>query len=255
MAEAIISGLVGSKSVLSSQIIVSDINEERLIYLHDVFDVETTKRNQKALDEATIVILAVKPQSFSEVLSGLDFSGAKIVISIAAGITIGYLEAKIQNKPIIRVMPNNPAFVGSGITAIALGSCAKESDSKIAESIFKTVGEVIHVEEPDMDAVTGMSGSGPAFVYLFCEAMVEAGETLGITKTVAKKLAIHTLLGSAETLLKTGKDPKELREMVTSPNGTTKAGLGVLSEKGFNQAVIDAIIAAAKRSKELNLST
>jgi pyrroline-5-carboxylate reductase len=174
------------------------------------------------------------------------------VISIAAGITIGYLEKIIGLKPVIRAMPNNPALVQKGMTAICPGTHAKQSDVELALSIFSAVGAVIQIIEELMDAVTGLSGSGPAFVYLVVEAMVEAGEKLGLTKSVAEILAFNTVLGSAETLIRTRKQAKELREMVTSPGGTTRAGLDVLESRGFSQILSDAIIAAAKRANELS---
>ncbi len=252
MAEAVIAGLLKSKALNPLQLIASDVNSERLSAIKSKYKIQTENNNQKAVDGAKIAVLAVKPQKFSEVLEDLDFSKVDLVVSIAAGITINYLENKIPDVPIVRVMPNNPALVQKGISAIAPGSTAKNEDVEIVKAIFKSVGDVVEVPESIMDAVTGLSGSGPAFIYLVVEAMVEAGETLGITKSVAEKLAIHTVLGSAETLLKTEKSASELREMVTSPGGTTKAGLEVLENKGFKQALIDAIVAAAKRAKELS---
>ena len=252
MAEAIIVGLVKSKKVLPQQVIISDIKSERLSFLKETLKVNIAKDNQKAINDSSVVVLAVKPQNFPGTLDRLNFSKTKIIISIAAGITINYLENKIPDKSIIRVMPNNPALVQKGITAIAAGIRAKSEDVDIAKMIFQTVGEVVEVGENLLDAVTGLSGSGPAFVYLMAEAMVEAGETLGINKSIAEKLAIQTILGSAETLRKTQKPAYELRGMVTSPGGTTKAGLDVLEIKGFKQAVIDAVAAAARRAKELS---
>lgn len=252
MAEAIICGLIKSKVVSSEKIIVSDINIERLEHLEKCFNVVTLKSNQEVASICDIVILCIKPQNFSEVLNEVDFSCVKLVISIAAGIKLSYLESKILNKPIARVMPNNPALVQKGISAIAQGMLVQKKDVVKIELIFKSIGEIVFVEEHLMDAITGLSGSGPAFVYLLVEAMVEAGERLGITKSIAEKLANFTVLGSAETLLKTQKPASYLREMVTSPSGTTKAGLNVLEERGFRQSLVDAIVAAANRSKELS---
>lgn len=252
MAEAVIFGLIKSKTISPRQIVISDVDPDRLLFLKKTLKVNTAKSNQLAVKIAKIVVLAVKPQNFSDALENLDLSGVSLVVSIAAGIKISYLENKIPGKPIIRIMPNNPALVQKGISAIVAGSYAKNEDIEAAKVIFRSVGDVVEVGENIIDAVTGLSGSGPAFVYLFVEAMIEAGETLGITRSIAEKLAVHTVLGSAETLLKTQKPASELREMVTSPGGTTKAGLGILESRGFKQALIDAIIASAKRAKELS---
>lgn len=253
MCEAVICGLLKTKTFSPERIIISDACPERLEELKKL-GVIIARSNQKAVDQANIIVLSVKPQNFAEVLQEVDFSKAELVVSIAAGVTLSYLEKKIADKPIIRVMPNNPALVQKGITAIAAGNRTKEEDIEKTSALFKSVGEVIEIKEELMDAVTGLSGSGPAFIYLAIEAMVEAGEMLGLTKSIAETLAVNTVLGSAETLLKTGKSAAELRQMVTSPGGTTKAGLTVLEEKGFHQALVDAIIAAAKRSKDLSQS-
>ncbi len=252
MAEAMILGLLKSKTVSADQIVASDVDSDRLDHLTNTYKISSNGDNQKAIDQASIVVLSIKPQNFNDVLKNLDLSKVELVISIAAGISLGFLEDKIPGKPIIRVMPNNPALVQKGISAIVAGQYAKNEDVELASMIFKSVGDIIEVPENLIDAVTGLSGSGPAFVYLVAEAMIEAGETLGLTKSVAEKLSIHTILGSAETLLKTNKPAGELREMVTSPGGTTKAGLEVLENRGFKQALIDAIIAAARRAKELS---
>lgn len=254
MAEAIIFGLIDSKRLLPNQIIVSDISLERRKRLSSTFHVETAADNIWAVSQANIAILAVKPQILSDVLKDLNFSSISLVISIAAGIKIDHLEKMISQKPVIRAMPNNPALVQKGITAICPGNYAKQSDIELALSIFKTVGAVIQIKEDLMDAVTGLSGSGPAFIYLVIEAMIEAGEKLGLTKSIAEVLAFNTVLGSAETLIRTGKQAGELREMVTSPGGTTRAGLDILESRGFAQILSDAIIAAAKRSSELSKS-
>lgn len=254
MAEAIISGLIHSKNTSNDNIIASDIDEARLSCLKKTYKIKTTSDNQKAIDSANTVVLSIKPQNFSEVLKELNFSKAKLIISIAAGITLEYLESKIGQKPIIRVMPNNPALVKKGISALAFGSYARKEDFKKALSIFSSVGEVVEVGEDKMDAVTALSGSGPAFIYLIIESMIDAAESLGLLKATAEKLAFETIIGSVETIKKTGKHAKELRAMVTSPGGTTHAGLEVLEKSGFEQALKDAIIAAARRSSELSQS-
>jgi len=255
MAGAIISGLLKSLAVVPSQIFVFDIDKKRLAFLKKTYGIKTARSNQEILSLSRIVILALKPQKFAEALNGLDFSKVGLVISIAAGVTLEYLQDKIPGKPVIRVMPNNPALVQAGITAIVSSAESKKEDIEIAKSIFRTVGEVVETKEYLMDAITALSGSGPGFVYQFVEAMIEGAESLGLVKSVAEKLAVQTLLGSAQTLVKTKISARELKEMVTSPNGTTKAGLDVFEKKGFKQIVIDAIFAAAKRAKELGGSS
>jgi len=174
------------------------------------------------------------------------------VISIAAGITLKTIERYLPQAPVIRAMPNNPAFVGEGLTAICKGHRATERDRKVAEVIFGAVGKVIAVEEKLMDAVTGLSGSGPAFIYAMVESLIEGGVEAGLSETQAKTLAVQTTLGAAKTMAETGKDPAELREMVTSPGGTTIAGLRVLEEGKFKKILRGAVVAATKRAKELS---
>jgi len=164
------------------------------------------------------------------------------------------LQKLFPENPVMRVMPNNPALVGAGISALSSGDKVEEKDLDKVDRIFKSVGEVVKVQEKLMDAVTGLSGSGPAFIYLLVEAMVEAGEKLGLNKGDAEKLSAQTVLGSAQTLLKTKKTPRELREMVTSPGGTTLSGLRVLLDRKANEALTEAVIAAAKRATELSQS-
>lgn len=252
MAGAIIKGLLSSKSVSASGICVSDIDTKQRQDLKKTYAITILADNQKVVSLSDIVILAVKPQVMFEALKGLKISKDKLLISIAAGITIQYFEKAFPEVPVIRVMPNNPALVQAGVSAMALGQHAKKEDLEKALKIFQSVGEVIEVEERLMDAVTGLSGSGPAFIYLAVEAMVEAGETLGLNKGIAEKLAIWTLLGAARTLEKTGKKASELREMVTSPGGTTLEGLKILEEKNYKEALFKAIQAAARRAKELS---
>lgn len=254
MAEALIAGIIKAKVVSPKAIVASDILPARLNYLKKTYKINTSPSNQKAADLGDILILAIKPQVLSEVCAKLRVKNSVLIVSIAAGQGLGKLENLFPENPVVRVMPNNPALVGAGISAISAGEKVTEKDVKKVEQIFRSVGEVVDVEEKLMDAVTGLSGSGPAFIYLVVEAMVEAGEKLGINKTAAEKLAIQTVLGSAQTLLMTKKSPRELREMVTSPGGTTLSGLRVLEERRAGEALMDAVIMAAKRAAELSQS-
>ena len=192
-----------------------------------------------------VVILAVKSQQMAEVLEerrASNVESRKLVISIVAGIPLSYLQKKLKGVDLVRAMPNNPCLVGHGITAL-------NRESSAARKIFEAVGEVIVVPEKYIDAVTGLSGSGPAFIYLAIEAMTEAGRGLGLDKKVAGKLAVQTVLGSAKTMQMTGRSAKELREMVTSPGGTTIEGLKVLEKRKFSHALAEAIAAATKKAK------
>jgi pyrroline-5-carboxylate reductase len=251
MAEALIKGLLKAKYP-ADKILASDISAERRSYLAEAYEIKVTADNQEAADFGETIILAVKPQFLREAVKNLKVKTSRLIISIAAGITIGYLEEHFKENPVIRAMPNNPALVGAGITALASGSQIKKDHLETARRIFEAVGSVVEISENLMDAVTGLSGSGPAFVYLFLEAMAEAGEGLGITKSLAEKLALETIWGSAETMKKTKKSPRELREMVTSKGGTTQEGLRVLEEQNFKAALISAISAAARRAGELS---
>lgn len=260
MAEALISHLSASHSILAS-----DKDPKRLQHVKKKYRVKTTSDNLEVFKKANIVILAVKPQNMGEVLGDIRARSlpagrqgtkhraqdGKIIISIAAGITLAYLQKHLPGYQVIRAMPNNPCLVGMGITALAAGKGAGTKAKAQAKKIFGTVGEVDEVPEEWMDAVTGLSGSGPAFIYLVIEALAEAGIRLGIKKSIAEKLAMHTVLGAAHTMLKTGESAAKLRAMVTSPGGTTEQGLKALEEGALYHDLIKAVTAAAKRSKEL----
>jgi pyrroline-5-carboxylate reductase len=252
MAEALISGLGRSASVT-----VFDIDAERLRSLKSKYKIRAARSNAEAFAAADVVVLAVKPQNVAEVLDnvrgvGYRARGGKLFISIAAGIPIGYLQKKLPKCRIIRAMPNNPALVGHGITALAKGKKVTGRGLRVAREIFNAVGEVIEVPEKWLDAVTGLSGSGPAFVYLVMEALIEGGVAQGLPFAVAEKLAIQTVIGSAQTAKRTARSLKELRQMVASPGGTTSEGLAVLGKFRLVAALSGAVRAAAKKSKALS---
>lgn len=253
MAEALIKGLLYSKLISSEKIIASDPEPQRLRYIVDHYKIKATGSNLDALKFGEIIILAVKPQKMKEVLSQIK-SGVKdkLIISIAAGIKLETLEKSVAETRVIRVMPNNPCFVGEGISAICQGSRASRDDLEIAETIFESVGKVINVEEKLMDAVTALTGSGPGFVYYFLEAFIEAGKKLGFSEEKARELALGTFSGSVKTALETKKSPDVLREMVTSPGGTTLEGMKVLEKGKFKEILIKAIAAARRRAEELS---
>ncbi|MFM7617228.1 MAG: pyrroline-5-carboxylate reductase [Actinomycetes bacterium] len=206
-----------------------------------------------AVADADVVVVAVKPNDVAGVLDGaIDALGAHAcIVSIAAGVTIADLEAHAPGRPVVRAMPNTPALVGRGATAIAAGAQATEDDLATAERLLSHVGTVARVPEHLLDAVTGLSGSGPAYVFLVVEALTEAGVLNGLPRDLAVDLVAQTLVGSAELLLASDDGPEALRANVTSPGGTTAAGLAALERNGVRAAFLEAVTAATERSREL----
>lgn len=252
MAEAIIARLE-----FPQNIVASDVAKKRLEYLKKKYKIKIAKNNLEAFRAGEIVILAIKPQDMAEMLEELraesrELRGQKLIISIAAGISLKYLQKKLPGFAVVRAMPNNPCLVGVGITALAKGKAVGSKAFKKAKEVFRAVGEVVEVPEKWMDAVTGLSGSGPAFVYQTIEALTAGGASAGLPKALAAKLALQTVLGAAITLKETGKSPEELREMVTSPGGTTIEGLKVLEKMKFIPALVEAVKTAAEKSKKLS---
>ncbi|MDI6745051.1 MAG: pyrroline-5-carboxylate reductase [Thermodesulfovibrionales bacterium] len=254
MAEAIIKGMIQSvkASKGQSEIIVSEPRKDRREYLEQTYGVKTTQDNKEVASSCNIIILAVKPQVIEQVLEDIDsaVTNDKTVVSIAAGITLSYLQSKLNTKKLIRVMPNTPALVHEAMSVMSLCECFSDKDINPVREIFMSIGKVLTLPEKYMNAVTALSGSGPAFIALFIEAMIEGGVKSGLSKENASELAIQTLLGTA-SLLETWMPPERLREIVTSPGGTTAAGLKVFEDKGLKGLVADALQAAKKRAEEL----
>lgn len=252
MAEAIIKGVRSHESGVRKDILVSEPREDRREYLQRTYDVKTTSDNRRVASSCNIIILAIKPQNMADVLDEIAdlITEEKTVVSIAAGITLSYLQSKLKTKKLIRVMPNTPAIVQEGMSVMSLCECFSDRDISIVRDIFMSIGKVLTLPEKYMNAVTAVSGSGPAFVALFVEAVIDAGEKIGLGRDNASELAIQTLIGAAK-LLDTGMPPEKLREMVTSPGGTTAAGLRVFEEKGFKNIVYEALYSAMKRAEEL----
>ena len=254
MAEALIQGLLGSKTIIPADCWVCDIIEERLSYLKKKYGVKAINDTPQVIRSSRAVILAVKPQNVEKALSALApiWSPEKVLISIAAGVPMSYLSDFFPKAAkIIRVMPNTPALVLSGISALSKNDVANEKDLVLAESIFKAIGETVRVEESQLDAVTGLSGSGPAYVFQFLEGLTEGGVKMGLARSIALKLAIQTVWGASQMARKMDWPLSQLKEMVTSPGGTTIHGLHVLEKAGFQGILMDAVEAAANRSKEL----
>jgi pyrroline-5-carboxylate reductase len=269
MGEAFAGALIKSDINKPARIYVSDINMERLNELKSTYSVNITDNNAELFTKSDIVILAVKPQviekSLREIAGNKDnfqFSKRKLVISIAAGIKIKTIESVLYNAlddsfikhfPIIRVMPNTPALVLSGMSAICGNRNTIIEDLDIVNEIFASMGKVIQVEENEMDAVTALSGSGPAYVFYLAEAMMEAGIALGFDPDTAATLTYTTLKGAASLLEQQNEPPEVLRKKVTSPGGTTEAALRVLQKNRVKENIIEAIKAAAERSNELSV--
>ena len=197
------------------------------------------------------VVIAVKPYDVQAVSREIARSGVARALSIAAGITLEDLDEWLQPVAAIRAMPNTPALVGAAASAISAGHNATPSDIEWAKAVLSSVGTVVELPEPALDAVTGLSGSGPAYVFLIAEALIDAGVLAGLARPVAHDLAVQTLLGSARLLAETGEEPSALRAAVTSPGGTTAAGLRALESAGVRAAILDAVVAAADRAREM----
>jgi pyrroline-5-carboxylate reductase len=254
MGEALIKGLLQSGHFDTSQITVSDISRDRLSYLQENYQVSTISDNGKVARAADVIILAVKPQQMGDVLGEIhaQVQHLPLVISIAAGVTIAAIEQVLGKAvPVVRVMPNTPALVLTGATAIAGGAHANSDHIATARMLFESVGLVVEVDEAHMDAVTGLSGSGPAYVYLFIEALTDGGVLMGLPRPVARDLAVQTTMGAAKLAANSGSHLAALKDQITSPGGTTIHGLAVLENGGMRGMLMDAVEAATLRSEQL----
>lgn len=257
MGEALLSRLIDRQLYAPQNILVSEPQAERRAFLVDRYSVQVTDDNRSAAAATEVLLLAIKPQVFRAVVEGLagtvqpPETPSPLVISILAGTTLSQLEAAFPGQPVIRAMPNTPATIGAGMTAIAPGSQAQPHHVKQAQQIFEAVGEVVEVTESAMDAVTGLSGSGPGYVAIMIEALTDGGVAAGLPRAIAAKLALQTVKGTAQLLQDSGMHPGELKDRVTSPGGTTIAGVAHLERSAFRSALIEAVRAAYLRSQEL----
>lgn len=253
MGEALIRGLLTVGVAEASQVVGSDPRPERRDELAERYGIRTTGDNLEVARGSDILVLAVKPQVMERVLEeiGPEIHAHALVISIAAGVPIAAIEARLPQARVIRTMPNTPALVGAGATAIAVGGHATPDDLESARRMFDSVGMTVALDEAQMDAVTGLSGSGPAYVFLVIEALADAGVKVGLSRHHAQALAAQTLLGSAKLLIETNEHPGRLKDMVTSPGGTAIAGLHTIEAGGLRTTLMDAVEAATKRSREL----
>ncbi len=254
MAGALIKGLLHANVLPPERIVASDLKRERLDQLCALHKIVVTTDNHELVKRVDVLVVAVKPQVVDKVLSaiGADIGKDTLVISVAAGVPIVAMEARLPpGTKVIRAMPNTPATALAGATAIAAGTHATESDLAVARALFEAVGRVVTLDEVLLDAVTGLSGSGPAYVMLMIEALADGGVKVGLHRDTALLLAAQTVYGSAKLLLETGEHPGRLKDMVTSPGGTAIAGLHTLESGGLRKTLMDAVECATKRSIDL----
>ncbi|MGI6144286.1 MAG: pyrroline-5-carboxylate reductase [Peptococcia bacterium] len=253
MGEAILKGLLAG-GYAAEKILISDLQKERLEFLAENYYVKTTTENNVVVENSDVIILAIKPQNLKEAIeSCVDAVDThKVIISIIAGVSTEKLEGLLpEGSKVIRVMPNTPALVGAGTSVLTGGKFATEEDLRLAREIFSGLGSVNILPEKLLNAVTGLSGSGPAFVALVVEALADGGVMAGLPRKEALKLAIDTVAGTAKLLLETGMHPAQLKDQVTSPAGTTIYGMLQLEKNGVRGTIMETVLAAAKRAEDM----
>lgn len=254
MATALMGGIIEAGLISPEDITISDIDKEKLKVRSQEFGVTVAEDNRRAVKKAEVIILAVKPKDIERLLDEIrdSLDSKKLIISIAAGITTSYIEKMLKKEiPVIKVMPNTPVAVKEGASAFSVGEYVSQEQEEIVKSIFGAVGKVVEIKENLMDAVTALSGSGPAYIFYIIASLIETAVSLGLDKKTATTLATQTVLGSAKLLQETGEEPATLKEKVTSKGGTTEAALLVLDEGRLKETLDKALKAAAKRSQEL----
>ena len=253
MACALAKGFVSGGLVSASNVAAADRFPAAVeLFAGSVGDVVASTSNQEVVDASEVIFLSVKPQNLADVAKSITcVNESKLLVSIMAGVPIRVLQDGFQTQRIIRVMPNTPCLVGHGAAAFCLGEGANETDGETVRKLLEATGVVVEVAEPLIDAVTGLSGSGPAFVYQFIEAMSDGGVRQGLPRDAATQLAAQTVLGAAAMVLQSGEHPGTLKDRVTSPGGTTIAGLHALENGGMRAAIMNAVAAATERSIEL----
>ena len=252
MAEAILAGLKASRKELST-VQIYDTSTKRLEDLNNKLGIIPAETMASGVKDAEVIVLAIKPQVIPAVLPELTKTAnpRAIIVSIAAGITLNKLEESLQNFKVIRVMPNTPLMIGEGMSGLCAGTLANSDDLTIVDEIFSASGKTLIIKEAQMDALSGISGCGPAFVYLFIESLMDAGVLNGLTRQDSLLLAAQTVQGAARMVLETGMEPAALKGQVTSPGGTTIAGVRELERAAMRAAIMDAVGATIKRSEEL----
>lgn len=265
LAEALIKGLISSKTASPANILVSDCNAQRLAHITQACEVRALTKNYETARDADIIFITVKPKDAADAVTGIapELGGKKVIISVVAGVTTDAITRWATSNgrngkngihpPVIRAMPNTPVIVREGMTALYAGEYVKPEHLKLAKAVFEAVGKVIVLEdEAMMDVVTGLSGSGPAYIFLVMEAMMNAGIKLGLSEADAKTLALQTTLGAARLAKESSQTLTELRRMVASPGGTTIEGLKKLEEGGLANIIEAAVKAAATRATEIS---
>ncbi|MDR1205115.1 MAG: pyrroline-5-carboxylate reductase [Peptococcaceae bacterium] len=259
MAEAIFSGLLKSGEISAKNLVLTDIAAERLNEMAEKYSVPAVQSAAdgqslpRELLDCDIVLLAIKPQGANALLSaaGKQFAAGQLVVSIMGGITLAFLQERIPRAAVIRVMPNAPMLAGEGVAGVALGEKATEENGETALALFRAVGAAYLCPEHLIDALTGISGCGPAYAYIFMEAMADCGVELGLPRDMAYRLAAQTLVGAGRMALETGRHPGQLKDDVCSPGGSTIAGVHVLEQNGFRGIVMDAVEAGTRRMEEI----
>jgi len=255
MGEALIKGLLEGRVATAKGIYVSEPNRERAEKIKKRYRVRVEKNGAAVVGKADVIFVAVKPRQINAVLReiGPVLDRGKLLVSVAAGISLFQIESRLRSPVrLVRAMPNTPALVGEGATAVCYGHMTTAADRRFITKVFGSVGRAVEVEEDLMDAVTGLSGSGPAYVFTMIQALADGGVQAGLTRSMALELAAQTVLGAARMVLETGRHPLQLRDEVASPGGTTIEGIAVLEGLGFKGAVMAAVEAAAERSRELS---
>jgi len=253
MASAIAAGVVNKNIFSSNEILASDISEGSLKAFKNACGADTCSDNEKVISECQTIILAVKPQVAEAVCATLNLPEGSHIISIAAGLKMDSLKEWLKTDKITRVMPNTPLMVGMGASAYCCSESITSEEQELVEKIFGSAGIIHKVEENDIDAVTGVSGSGPAYVFEFIQALANAGVENDLSPEASLELAVQTVAGAAKMVARKMGTPDELRDAVTSPNGTTYAALQVMKENGFRKLISDSVDAAVKRSIELGM--
>lgn len=253
MGKAMLKGIVGAGLIAPKNIFIYDVNTTDTAALKKELKVNVATSTEDLVKKSQAVIFALKPYVIGDVLAGVKAKlGSTVVISIAAGVTIDRLSQNLsKSAKIIRVMPNTPALVGEGMAALAPNAKVTKAEADAANAVFNSFGKAEIVDEEMIDVVCGLSGSGPAFVYMFIEALADGAVLEGMPRAMAYKFAAQTVLGSAKMVLETGEHPGALKDNVSSPGGTTIEGVSVLEEKGFRSAAIDAVVAATEKSKAM----
>lgn len=255
MAEALIRGLLQANVMPAGTIVASDVSAERRSHLASAYGIRATENNRQVAELAPIVVLAVKPQGMRAIVSELaGVPAGKLFISIAAGVKLSQLSEWLGDaRPIVRVMPNTPALVLAGMSVLCPNATCAKADVETARRIFAAVGDAVVLEREDLlDAVTGLSGCGPGYVFVILDALTEGAVKLGLPRDLARRLSVQTVLGAAKLAAETGRQPAELRDMVASPGGATLAGLECLERGNLRATLMGAVEAATRRSRELS---